>query len=233
METTREDIDIERLSQYLKTLANPNRLELLWILRIPTAVPDIHLTPKRRDENLSPARAISRQSVLEHVESLEEVGLVDRLPEEGVKARRVINQARLFAIIEDLRALTAIRPSVRVDVDATLASATPAASLWPEGPRLVLASGPWEGRAFALEGAGPWHVGRSRQREISLAYDPFVSAEHATLHLEGGGYVLEPAAGVRNPLRVNLAPLHPGERRRLRAGDLVHVGRSLLVAQDM
>lgn len=229
----REDVDVERLSVYLKALAHPNRLELLRMLRVPMAAGEVHLRPRRRDDALSQERAISRQAVLQHLESLEEVGVVDRLPEEpGVGQRRVVNQARLFALIEDLRALTMLRPAVRVDVDATLARMDEPHAAWPPGPKLVLVAGPWEGHVFPLQPPGPWTVGRSRSQRVSLAYDPYVSAEHARLVAEGGGAALEQLPGARNPCLVNYAPLAKGARRRLRSGDVVGVGRSVLVYQE-
>jgi DNA-binding transcriptional ArsR family regulator len=232
-EQPREDIDVERLSTYLKALAHPNRLELLWLLRIPTAASDVQLRPRRRDDVLSAERAISRQAVLQHLESLEEVGVVDRIPDEpGMPQRRVLNQARLFALIEDLRALTLIRPAVRVDVDTTLPQARDATPPWPAGPKLVLVSGPWEGMVFPLQGPGPWSVGRSRSQDVSLAYDPYVSAEHARLVRGGEGRILlEQLPGARNPCQANFAPLSKGESRALRPGDVVGVGRSALVFQ--
>lgn len=235
-EPTRDNLDVERLSTYLKALANPARLELLWLLRVPTAASDIVLAPRRRDEGLSPSRPMSRQSVEEHLASLEELGVVERIgdePDGKGGTTRVLNQARLFALVEELRTLTAIRPAVRVDVDATLASGADApAAPWPRGPKLVLASGPLEGRAFPLEGAGPWSVGRSRASAIALAYDPYASADHARLVPHEGGHAIEGVAGARNPTRVNFAALKPGERRKLSGGDVLGVGRSLLVYQE-
>lgn len=232
-EPQRDDIDFERISAYLKALAHPNRLELLWLLRIPTAAADVHLKPRRRDEALSAERTISRQAVLQHLDSLEEVGVVDRLPDDGSKAqRRVINQARLFALIEDLRALTALRPTVRVDVDATLARPGDAPHVWPQGPKLVLAGGPWQGHVFPLQGPGPWTVGRSRAQDVSLSYDPYVSAEHARLTRDDKGVRVEPRPDARNPCQVNFAPLPRAEPRLLRPGDVLGVGRSVLVYQE-
>lgn len=229
----REDIDFERLSFYLKALAHPNRLELLWMLRIPTAAADVQLRPRRRDDALSAERTISRQAVLQHLDSLEEVGVVDRLPDEGTKAqRRVVNQARLFAIVEDLRALTAIRPAVRVDVDTTMPRIEGLHEPTPPGPKLVLVGGPWQGHAFPLLGSGPWTLGRSRSRDVSLSYDPFVSAEQAVLTAEGAGRAVEELPGARNACQVSFVPLQKGERRVLRPGDVLGVGRSLLVYQE-
>lgn len=228
----REPLDVDRLALYLKALAHPGRLELLHLLRVPRAAGDIHLQPRRRDAGLSPERAISRQSVLEHLATLEEVGVVDRVPgEAGGAEKRALNQPRLFAIIEDMRALTAIDPAVRVDVDATVPRPPAEPAAWPEGAKLVLVSGPWEGRVFPLAGAGPWSVGRSRARDVALAYDPFASAEHAALRLEGGQVIVTPSPQARNPTSVNFSPLAPQASRALRPGDVVGVGRSLLVYQ--
>lgn len=233
-EPTRDNLDVERLSSYLKALANPARLELLWLLRIPMAPSEILLAPRRRDGALQATRPMSRQSVEEHLTSLEELGVVERLEDEEGKGAttRVLNQARLFAIVEELRALTAIRPSVRVDVDATLASVEEPALAWEAGAKLVLVNGPFEGRTHPLSGAGPWMVGRSRAHAVSLAYDPYASADHARLVAVDGGYAIESASQARNACRVNFSPLRAGETRRLRSGDVVGVGRSLLVYQE-
>lgn len=65
-----EEIDFERLTAYLKALAHPARLELLWRLRIPAAASDVTIRPRRRDEGLSQERPMSRQSIMEHIEQL-------------------------------------------------------------------------------------------------------------------------------------------------------------------
>lgn len=232
-EPSRESLDTDRLSTYLKALSNPRRLDLLRLLRVPRASADIVLSPKRRDDGLSPTRPMSRQSIEEHLASLEEVGVVDRLPDEPGRANhRVLNQARLFAVLEELRELTALRPSVRVDVDATMAAHDAPALSWPSGPKLVLVSGPWEGRTFPLAGEGPWRLGRVEGSDVALSYDPYVSSRHARLVRHEGGFALEAEAEARNPARVNFQPLRPGQPRALRSGDVLGVGRSLLVLQE-
>jgi DNA-binding transcriptional ArsR family regulator len=233
-EPSRGNLDFERLSTYLKALSNPNRLELLWLLRIPTSIADLHLTPKRKEEGLSATRPMSRQAVAEHIEGLEAVGVIERLPEtEGKAGLHVVHQARLFALLEEMRTLTAIRPSVRVDVNATMDSQAATAPDWVAGPKLVLVSGPWEGRVFALAGSGPWTLGRAGDAHVALTYDPYASSEQARITRSGAVFALEPALSGRNPARVNFAPLVAGKTRALRSGDVVGVGRSLLVFQDL
>ena len=220
------DVDFERLTQYLKALAHPARLELLWRLRIPTAPAEVVIRPRRRDEGLSPERPMSRQSIMEHVDQLEEVGVVNRVDD----GRFVTSAQHVFAIVEDLRQLTAIETAVRVDVDATMAQARDAAAAWVAGPKLVAVGGPWEGRVFALAGAGPWTIGRAATQHVALTYDPYASGENARLHRDGATWRVEAAAGARNPVRLNFAPVD--KPRALRSGDIIGVGRSLLVFQD-
>lgn len=221
-----EDIDFDKLTTYLKALAHPARLELLWRLRIPAAPGDVTIRPRRRDEGLSQERPMSRQSVMEHVEQLEEVGVVNRV-ENGTF---VTSAQHLFAIVEDLRKLSAIETSLRVDVDSTLQQAGPVAASWPAGAKLVVVGGPWEGRAFPLAGAGPWTIGRAASQSVGLTYDPYASHESARVSKDAAAWRLEPVAGARNPPRVNFAPVD--KPRALRSGDIVGVGRSLLVFQE-
>lgn len=238
-----EPIDYERLSTYLKALAHPARLEILYRLRVPSAAADIVVKPRRKDADLSAERAMSRQSILEHIEVLEGVGVVGRLPEaEG--SQWVTSAQHVFALLEDLRKLTTIEPAARVDVDATMAGAQAKGAAWaPQrseawtddirrtpGPKLVLATGPWEGRAFELKGAGPWTLGRSRSRDVALTYDPFASAENASLAKEGTRFTLTPDASARNPVRVNFRAITGSQT--LQPGDLVGIGRSMLVFQS-
>lgn len=220
-----EEIDFEKLTTYLKALAHPARLELLWRLRIPAAPGEVTIRPRRRDEGLSQERPMSRQSIMEHVEQLEEVGVVNRV-EDG---QFVTSAQHVFAIVEDLRKLSAIETAMRVDVDSTMQQAGPVAASWPAGAKLVCVGGPWEGRAFPLAGAGPWSIGRASTQQVALTYDPYASHESARIVREADRWMLEPVAGARNPPRVNFSPVE--KPRALHGGDIVGVGRSLLVFQ--
>lgn len=225
-----EDIDFEKLTTYLKALAHPARLEILWRLRIPAAASDIVVKPRRRDEGLSQERPMSRQSILEHIQQLEEVGVVNH-----VEGQYVMSSQHVFAIVEDLRKLSAIEPAMRVDVDSTMAPTDGKGSGlglggWRAGPKLVVVGGPWEGRAFDLAGAGPWTIGRAASQTVALTYDPYASSESARLVRDGAAWLIEAAPGARTPARVNFAAID--KPRALRSGDIVGVGRSLLVFQD-
>ncbi|MEA3201445.1 MAG: Inner rane component of cytoplasmic domain [Thermoplasmata archaeon] len=226
------DVDLERLSAHLRALSHPARLELLFQLRTPRAPADVDVRPRRRDADLSAERTMSRQAISLHLDVLEESGFVNRLDGEGA-SKFVVSAQRLFAVVEDLRGLTAIEPTMRVDVDATEAEGGAAVSPeWPRSPRLVLLGGPWEGRAFGLDGPGPWSVGRSRQNDITLEYDPFASSRSAGIAREGAAFVLSSEPQARNPARVNFTPVGRGTSVPLRPGDIVGVGRSHLVFQS-
>lgn len=222
-----DQIDFERLSTYLKALAHPARLEILWRLRIPATPGDIMVKPRRRDEGLQQERAMSRQSIMEHIEHLEEIGVVNRIADDG---SFVTSAQHLFALVEDMRALSSIETSMPVDVDSTMMQPGHETAKWSPGPKLVLVAGPWEGRAFPLAGAGPWTLGRASTQTVSLTYDPFASGESARIVRSGDGHEIEGVAGARNPPSVNFAPLV--KARALVAGDVIGIGRSLLVYQS-
>jgi len=227
-----EDIDFDLLAAYLKALAHPGRLELLWRLRFPTNPAEVEVRPRRKDQ-LTPERAMSRQTVLEHLAKLEEAGVVTRIANpEGGADRWVTNVPQVFSLVEEIRKLTAIPSAPTLDAEETMARKDDASTPWLPGPKLVLMSGPWEGRLFALQGQGPWPIGRSRTKAVALTYDPFVSAEHAVLAKAGGKFELSVLPDTRNPTRVNFAPVTAGKPRGLGQGDIIGVGRSLLVFHE-
>lgn len=225
-----EDVDFELLATYLKALSHPRRLELLWRLRHPANPTDIQLRPHRKDD-LSPERAMSRQTVEEHLSRLAEVGVVARIARpEGGGDVWATDVPHVFAFIEEMRKLATIPPVAIADPEETMAGATPRPEGWPKGPKLVLLSGPWEGRAFPLDGPGPWTVGRSRSRHVALTYDPFVSAEHVTLRRDGAdAYRLDVSMETKNPSLVNFGAVTPGTSRALAHGDVIKLGHSLLL----
>lgn len=227
-----EEIDFDLLAAYFKALGHPGRLELLWRLRFPANPAEVEVRPRRKDQ-LAPERAMSRQTVLEHLAKLEEAGVVTRVANpEGGADRWVTNVPQLFSLVEEIRKLTAIPSAPSLDAEETVARADDASTPWLAGPKLVLMSGPWEGRLFALQGSGPWVIGRSRSKPVALTYDPFVSAEHAVLEKRGAKFQLAVMPDTRNPTQVNFASLPPGKPRALSQGDIIGVGRSLLVFHE-
>ena len=98
----------------------------------------------------------------------------------------------------------------------------------PRAPALIVVNGPLEGHVFALEGAGPWTLGRDVGAQARIQHDPFVSREHATIARAGAGFSIREHEA-KNGIRVNWRTLGHGEASPLVGGDLVGIGRTLLV----
>lgn len=225
-------LDTAKLSAYLRALSMPNRLDLLRKLQQPHALGDIKLAPSRKDRDRNPARALSRQAVEEHLQKLEDLGLVHARTSERegrVVTEYVVNQARLFVVVEELRRLSLLRP---VHLSATAQGHTGPRSRdlpeLPTGPAFVLAGGPLEGTAFPLVGSGPWFVGREKDASVALPFDPFVSKANAKVWRDGDAFYVE-ALPAKNGTRVNWQPLAQGEVRPLRPADTLGVGRTVLL----
>lgn len=234
-------IDHERLGAYLRALSVPTRILLLQKLQMPHTPAEIQLPPFRRDPGLRGDRVLSRQTVESHLQKLEEAGLVRSRPTRrgGQVAREyLVNQERLFTMVDEVRRLALIRaatgdaPLGTRSRPATMAAqAEPAQVALPPGPALVLVAGPFEGRAFALDGAGPWTLGRAKDARVCLDYDPFVSARNTEVARTGRGFEVRSLPESRNGTTLNWRLLGRGENAPLAPGDTLGVGRSLLVAR--
>lgn len=227
-------VDYALLSGFLRALSIPNRLELLRLLQVPHTPSEISIRPFRRDPAHNPARPISRQAVEAHLHKLQELGFVHSRAarREGRPAREyALNHARLFVVADELRRLSLVRanPGGATATGSPPAGADVEPPALPASPCLVLVSGPLEGRAVALEGAGPWVVGRDPGLDVSLPYDPFVSKRNTRISREGGAFHAQSLPGARNGTRLNWRPLGEDEAAPLRPGDTLGVGRSLLV----
>lgn len=227
--------DYAKLGRYLRVLSAPNRLILLRKLQLPHAIGDIHLKPFRKDPDRDPDRPISRQAVDKHLGKLQALGLVrSRTVERGNRevTEYVVDQAGLFQLVEDLRALGRIRPPADLAPDQTEGDTPPAEDRWPtppDGPALLLVGGPQEGRAFPLAGSGPWTVGRDEACDAALPYDPFVSSKNTIVTRRRGAVRVRDVEGSRNGTWVNWRRVPADEDRRVEPGDVLGVGRSLLV----
>ncbi len=242
------EIDYERLGAYLRTLSVPTRILLLQKLQHPQAPSEIELPPFRKHRDWQEDRTLSRQAVEGHLKKLEEVGLVrsregDR---EGQPVREyLLDSARLFVMVDELRRLSLLRPAPSVaggwagatgDMQTVDRDGGSSAVELPEGPALVLVSGPLEGTVFPFEGEGPWVVGRSTAAAASISHDPYVSGQNAEVWRgdegteEGGdGWFIRDLPSSSNGTALNWRLLEKGEAAQLKPGDTVGVGRSLLV----
>lgn len=241
MADARGGIEYDKLEAYLKTLAYANRLELLSLLRSPKTLDEIHLTPGESQAGENPDRPISRQAVQNHLDKLQEAGLI-RVGLTDRKGKRAIyeytlDHARLFAVTEELRKVSALEPTVTLDPNATEGLPDAPQAPWEEGAKLVLVHGVHEGRAFALKpsktrpGRG-WVLGRAPECAVPLEYDPYVSHENAEIVAVGRQYRLLDLRSSKNGTFLNWRRLPIGGEAPLRSGDVIGLGRSLLLFRE-
>jgi hypothetical protein len=153
-----------------------------------------------------------------HAEALAALGLI-RSSSEGP----CLDVAALYALVDQLRAM-----GLPPDPMATQPAAH-APTHWLNGPKLILVNGLEEGRLFALKGGAAWLLGRDPEAEVRLASDPFVSRRHAELWRDGQTYFVGGLSHARNGIHVNWVPLPGKDMASLHDGDIVGLGRSLLV----
>ncbi len=231
-------VDLAPLVESLKALSSENRLELLALLRNPRTIDEIVLTPGPTRAGSRPERPLARQTVREHLEQLVATGIVrvrltDRHGKRG-QQEFVLDRARLFAALEDIRKLGSLTAFVPLDPGDTRVAGREPEPAWDEGPKLVLVHGVKEGTAFPLrsellkEGRG-WVIGRREGVAVNLSYDPFVSHHHAEILRDGERFRLMDLRTARNGTLVNWHRLPVGGEARLEPGDVIGVGRSLLV----
>lgn len=206
-----------------EALASPVRLSILRSLRTPRTLGGISVKGERADSGA----VLARQTVRRHLDALLDAGLVRRLDVAG-EEQYVIDHLRLFSLAEGVRDLARLRPAVEPDAATQAVGAALAAT--EQGPRLVLLRGLDEGATFLLGNAVEvWRIGRRRGLEVSLDYDAAVSSLNALIRLAGRGHELEDAEGSRNGTFHNFTRLAPGAKVLLRHGDVIGVGRSLLL----
>lgn len=230
-----ETPDFDRLEDTFAALAYSTRLELLHALRFPRALSEIKLTPRQVRNGENPDRLLSRQAVTEHLERLMEIGVVTaREPSNPRDARTFeANAAQLYRAIEEFRAVGTVFAGNGHARDATAAARPVTAPRLPPGPKLLLVHGLREGQVFPLRGVPEtgrgYVVGRKEDAHVSLSYDPYVSLENAEIVVEGGRHHLMDLRSSRNGTWLNWRRLERDERAPLETGDVVGVGRSLLV----
>lgn len=241
MQDDRAQIEFEKLESYLKTLAYASRLELLSLLRAPKTLDEIHLQPGASQAGENPDRPISRQAVQNHLDKLQEAGLI-RVGTTERKGKRAVyeytlDHARLFAVAEELRKVSALEPTVALDPNATEGLPDAREASWESGPKLVLVHGVHEGRAFALKpsktrpGRG-WVIGRGTDCAVNLEYDPYVSVENSEIIAVGKQFRLLDLRSSKNGTFLNWRRLAVGGEAALRTGDVLGVGRSLLLFRE-
>lgn len=202
------------------------RLQILQDLVAPLRAADIRVRAASGRAGFEADRLVGRTTVIEHLAILDEAGLVRRVGEAWA-----VDQQAMVALLQEIGELARLRATVEVDVDSTAQAIVPSVRPLPDAPRMVIVNGPEAGRAFALEGAGPWRVGRSSENAVPLTHDPHVSRSHAEIARSEGRYRTSVLAGAKNPILVDYRRVEVGASAELRAGSVVLVGATALVLQ--
>lgn len=227
--------DLKSLASHLDALASEARLALLHELRTPKELHEIRIQPSRSRLGENAERHLARQSVSHHLDQLEALGLVYRSPAgPGSGDLFALNHQRLFALVDELRSLTRLRPALLQEVlpDGTIPGLPDGSQRrLPPGPRLTVTYGWQDGLSFPLKGApgDRWRIGRSASCEIALDHDPYMSSENSIVERREAGYVIQDLAGNRNGTYVNWDRLPPGGTASLESGDVLGAGHTLLV----
>ena len=231
-------IDYRGLANQLRVLGQENRLRLLNLLRDPQTVGNLLMPPAPEREGERPGRPITRQSVLEHLHKLEDTGLVKSRPAGSGRSTQleyVAIRSQLFALIEGLRDVMATQRMVGDPLETQAVALPSARRDNASGPSLVLVHGAEPGKVFPLRseskaaGRG-WIIGRKAHCHACLDYDPYASSENAEiLRGEDGTYRLLDLRTARNGTWLNWRQLQLGSEVQLRTGDVIGVGRSLLL----
>lgn len=222
------------LADSLASLASPSRILLLRELRTPKALREIRI-PATSPRGGPGSELMTRQAVRKHLAPLVEQGVVVAREAErpyGPTTEYALNHQRLYALSEEFRDLAKLRPTAEptsLTIPRKLEVQAPRAP----GPRLVVAKGVEEGRVFPLRppasGKKEWLIGRKRGADVALDFDPFLSTSNTLVVYDASLYYVQALPQSRNGTLLNFEPLVPDERRPLESGDLIGVGRSLLL----
>lgn len=224
-----EDVDYDRIARSLDVLANPNRLRALRQLLEPRTVGEVELEAERTGGAGSAGARVSREGVRQHLSRLRELGVVRRREGPGGAHEYLVDQGSLFALTEEIRSLGRLRPSERW-LTETMHGTPPQGPSEPEGPRLVVVHGVEEGAWHPLPGDGPaWTVGRAPGCEVALPHDPYISRRNTRVERSEEGYRVRDLPDSRNGTALNWNPLPEDEPAALEHGDVVGIGRSLLL----
>lgn len=216
------------LAQALSALGSPTRLALMRAIRVPCTLHEISVGSLEG----VPDRPLARQTVTGHLERLMEVGVISSrqvMRSYGETSEFVVNHQALFGLSEEVRRLARLRPAVEPTVETIHGGVERPSDV--ARPCLVLVRGLDEGATFDLRPgqAQEWVIGRRRGVAVSLDFDPSISSQNSIITWQGGHHELQNDASSRNGTSLNFRRLRDDEKTPLRHGDLIGVGRVLLL----
>ncbi len=218
------DKELDELAALLAPLSNPVRLRVLR-----------YLTKPHRMREIASHLGTTRQAAKKHVDRLISIGLVDTITSGGnggSGTEFVVNLQILFVIQTQFEKLGSLEMEEGlISKDHTMRqSMDRTGRLLEPGTSLFVVHGKEFGRRFNLDipDQTRWSIGRDKECEIPLVYDPWASTRHAQIHREGDRFVLTDL-GSTNGTRHNWTPLPRGEKRNLKHGDLIGLGQTKLM----
>ncbi len=229
------------LSEVLKLLADPNRLDLLRQLREPKIVDEIRMTPSRPTNQTNPDRQLTRQAVRHHLRQLREEDLVQVSARQRPDGRQVsefkVNEQAFYGLIEDLHNLNEYISST--NGHGSMAGTNGDEDQWPTGPKLVLVRGLHDGRPYMLtesrrDPPRGWVIGRGEHCAVNVGYDPYVAEEDTEImpSENGAGFDLIDLRSSNEATAVNGTSLPFGGKTSLDHGDVIKVGSSVFVFHE-
>lgn len=219
---------------YLKVLGHPNRLELVGVLREPTPISEIDLGPATPTER---SRVLTRQGIRHHLNKLQDHGLVKVVDRSrGGSFHYQADPGGLYRVSEMLSDIASTgRPSViGGEKSSPMGPAKPEPKENASGAHLVLVHGVDRARCIPLrssniEAGRGWVIGSGPGSDVQLEHDPFLKDKHCEIVPEGDGYRLIDLRVSRAGTWLNWDKLELGGDRPLETGDIIGIGRSLLV----
>ncbi len=249
----------DQLAQWMGALASPTRLRMLRLLQRPHYLEEVaghvSLTRQAARKHLDQLVAVG---LLERRSGVRPSGAVTEyvlLPEQLF---RVLDDFEGFCAVRqggpaDYFKQTVSDGGAKARMPAA-GSAAAAAARAPRSPRrpgdeaaLILMRGLGHGKRVALAG-GPghaWCIGRDERCDLVLDYDPYISQRHADIQRAGptrrdappphrpagepGDHFTLHDLASTNGTRVNWKPVPPGQRVPLAHGDVISLGRSVLL----
>jgi pSer/pThr/pTyr-binding forkhead associated (FHA) protein len=143
----------------------------------------------------------------------------------------VLNPAALFLVHDEFEKLGRLRRQEPGPPEQTRPSLDPGnGAPLSTGPSLQVVRGIPTGARHPL-GHGPtrtWTIGRDPSCEVVVGHDPYASKRHAEVRWATSGFVLVDL-GSTNSTHHNWQALPKGGQVALRHGDIVGVGKTLLV----
>ncbi len=203
---------LEGLSTWLQPLSNPVRLQLLAFLRQPHYL-----------EEIASHLRMSHQAARKHVNQLKQAGLVRPSARSDTSiVEYTIDTTGLLRFNREMEGLCSL-----LHDDPGALGRTPSPPRL-ERPCLTIVRGHPTGAHIPLRNGHPVTIGRDPASAVAITHDPQVDLRHAELRSDPDGWSVMDLASDHGTWH-NWRPLPRGGQRPLQHGDVVGIGRTMLL----